>query len=58
MQMQKKQNKKGLNWLKVYTDKLMTLPDRVSSLFAAETDQSVIGKTLKDRNCISYKFKY
>ena len=33
---------------KSLSDKLMTLPDRVSSLFAAETDHSVIGKTLKE----------
>ena len=44
----KETEKKGFELAKSLSDKLMTLPDRVSSLFAAETDQSVIGKTLKD----------
>ena len=44
----KETEKKGFELAKSLSDKLMTLPDRVSSLFAAESDQSVIGKTLKD----------
>ena len=44
----KETERKGFEMAKSLSDALMTLPDRVSSLFAAETDQAVIGKTLKD----------
>ena len=44
----KETEQKGFEMAKSLSDALMTLPDRVSSLFAAETDQAVIGKTLKD----------
>ena len=44
----KETEQKGFELAKSLSDKLMTLPDRVSSLFAAETDKAVIGKTLKE----------
>ena len=44
----KETEQKGFELAKSLSDKLLTLPDRVSSMFASETDQSIIGKTLRE----------
>ena len=50
----KETEKKGYELAKSMTSKLMSLPERVSALFASETDAASIGKVLKEElyNCI------
>ena len=50
----KETEKKGYELAKSMSSKLMSLPERVSSLFASETDAASIGKVLKEElyNCI------
>ena len=50
----KETEKKGYELAKSMSSKLMSLPERVSALFASETDAASIGKVLKEElyNCI------
>ena len=50
----KETEKKGYEFAKSMSSKLMSLPERVSALFASETDAASIGKVLKEElyNCI------
>ena len=50
----KETEKKGYELAKSISSKLMSLPERVSALFASETDAASIGKVLKEElyNCI------
>ena len=51
----KETEKKGYELAKSMSSKLMSLPERVSALFASETDAASIGKVLKEElyNCIN-----
>ena len=50
----KETERKGFELAKSMSSKLMSLPERVSALFASETDAASIGKVLKEElyNCI------
>ena len=50
----KETERKGFEIAKSMSSKLMSLPERVSALFASETDAASIGKVLKEElyNCI------
>lgn len=50
----KETERKGFEIAKSMSNKLMSLPERVSALFASETDAASIGKVLKEElyNCI------
>ena len=51
----KETERKGFEIAKSISSKLMSLPERVSALFASETDAASIGKVLKEElyNCIN-----
>ena len=55
----KETEKKGYELAKSMSSKLMSLPERVSALFASETDAASIGKVLKEElyNCIDQVVK-